>query len=91
MPQIDQALLAELLREKEELLARYPELRPLQKEIDRTLASAGEDPMARLKKSFELLADQMGQELGPEVDRLKSAIETAIAKPDMTKVKRSSG
>lgn len=92
MSEIDDELLRQLLEERDQLLAQYPELRPLQKEIDRTLEAAGEAPLARVRKSFEMLSDILTEELNPELIRLKNHIDKALSGSNLkSNNKRRSG
>ena len=66
--------LADLLDEREELLAKNPELIPLQNEINRKLNSAGPDHLKRAEIAYEMLIDTVKNDLVPEVEHLTKVI-----------------
>ena len=54
-----------LLREKENLLKKNPELQEYQDEIDSQLSTVGDDPLLRCEKLVEMLMHKMQYELLP--------------------------
>lgn len=98
MSKVDQALIEELLAEREQLLAMYPELRPFQRELDQAMAQAGSDPTERLKKMFSMITDILNEELMPELKKLKELNDQTVdsltqvdLREDKKSKKRSAG
>jgi hypothetical protein len=79
MSDVDEALLLRLLKERDQLLAQYPELRPLQNEIDQELSQVKSEPGHRLKRMFELMSDILENELNPELKNLKEKVDQTLS------------
>ena len=67
--------LAKLLEKKNQLLSMYPQLKPLQAEIDRVLKFAGTDPKKRVKALVRMLEDHLENELAPALKDLVTHLE----------------
>ncbi len=63
---------AELIKQRDELIEKHPELKPLQKELEEKLAQTGMDPNKRAKAMFEEMMEQYGRELYPAFDEMQS-------------------
>lgn len=63
---------AELIKEREKLLEKKPELKTAQRQIDGKLSKAGRDPNERAKLMFEHMMEQYEKELTPAFDEMES-------------------
>lgn len=64
-------IIKELIRQRDEFLQKHPHLKPVQKEIDRELDEAGEDPAKRMEAIGKMIVDLIDEELVPEMEKLK--------------------
>ena len=71
----DEDLLEQLFAERARILAEYPQLKPLQREIDQVLGAAGQSPKERLGRLFEMLSGVLNEEMVPELQKLKSRLD----------------
>jgi alpha-acetolactate decarboxylase len=67
--------LEEAIRKRDEFLQMNPRLKPMQKEIDRQLEAAGDDPQKRLEVIRDMMKDLLENEMAPAMEELGEAIE----------------
>jgi hypothetical protein len=74
---IDTKLLANLIEQRDHLLEQRPELKAYQKEIEKELEKAGDDPEQRMIKVFMMMMNKLRKELIPAMETLQMATEMA--------------